>query len=204
MINEFKMEIQNKESQISPVDVYRYSNFFRNYIESTAEGALKNGINLSLLETSSLKESREFLLGLKVELKEALLEAMVSYRFNGAGYILVKPKGEDEDLSKKVNSELPTGFKYLDFQKIINKRESDYIEYLSSSKDLDGVNQKARVIKIDKSRVIIYENYDYVLGSHEPAYTQSLLLNICLLEQIYLEMEKRIRNYNFCFTKTNI
>lgn len=175
--------------------------FFRNYIESTAEDALKNGINLSLLKTSTLKESREFLLGLKVELKEALLEAMVSYRFNGAGYILVKPKGEDEDLSKKVNSELPTGFKYLDFQKIINKRESDYIEYLSSSKDLDGVNQKARVIKIDKSRVIIYENYDYVLGPHEPAYTQSLLLNICLLEQIYLEMEKRIRNYNFLFYK---
>nr|WP_233709128.1 DUF1073 domain-containing protein [Borreliella bavariensis] len=28
---------------------------------------------------------------------------MVSYRFNGAGYILVKPKGEDEDLSKKIN-----------------------------------------------------------------------------------------------------
>lgn len=201
MINEFKMEIQNKESQISPVDVYRYSIFFRNYIESTAEDALKNGINLSLLKTSTLKESREFLLGLKVELKEALLEAMVSYRFNGAGYILVKPKGEDEGLSKKVNSELPTGFKYLDFQKIINKRESDYIEYLSSSKDLDGVNQKARVIKIEKSRVIIYENYDYVLGSHEPAYTQSLLLNICLLEQIYLEMEKRIRNYNFLFYK---
>ncbi len=121
MINEFKMEIQNKESQISPVDVYRYSIFFRNYIESTAEDALKNGINLSLLETSSLKESREFLLGLKVELKEALLEAMVSYRFNGAGYILVKPKGEDEDLSKKVNSELPTGFKYLDFQKLLTK-----------------------------------------------------------------------------------
>ncbi len=45
MINEFKMEIQNKESQISPVDVYRYSIFFRNYIESTAEDALKNGIN---------------------------------------------------------------------------------------------------------------------------------------------------------------
>ncbi|APQ15597.1 phage portal protein (plasmid) [Borreliella garinii] len=201
MINEFKMEIQNKESQISPVDVYRYSIFFRNYIESTAEDALKNGINLSLLETSTLKESREFLLGLKVELKEALLEAMVSYRFNRAGDILVKPKGEDEDLSKKVNSELPTGFKYLDFQKIINKRESDYIEYLSSLKDLDGVNQKARVIKIDKSRVIIYENYDYVLGSYEPAYTQSLLLNICLLEQIYLEMEKRIRNYNFLFYK---
>ncbi|AEW69252.1 Hypothetical protein KK9_1046 (plasmid) [Borreliella garinii BgVir] len=201
MINEFKMEIQNKESQISPVDVYRYSIFFRNYIESTAEDALKNGINLSLLKTSTLKESREFLLGLKVELKEALLEAMVSHRFNGAGYILVKPKGEDEGLSKKVNSELPTGFKYLDFQKIINKRESDYIEYLSSSKDLDGVNQKARVIKIEKSRVIIYENYDYVLGSHEPAYTQSLLLNICLLEQIYLEMEKRIRNYNFLFYK---
>ncbi len=201
MINEFKMEIQNKESQISPVDVYRYSIFFRNYIESTAEDALKNGINLSLFETSTLKESREFLLGLKVELKEALLEAMVSYRFNRAGDILVKPKGEDEDLSKKVNSELPTGFKYLDFQKIINKRESDYIEYLSSLKDLDGVNQKARVIKIDKSRVIIYENYDYVLGSYEPAYTQSLLLNICLLEQIYLEMEKRIRNYNFLFYK---
>ncbi|WP_187983324.1 anti-CBASS protein Acb1 family protein [Borreliella bavariensis] len=201
MINEFKMEIQNKESQISPIDVCRYSILFKNYIESTAEDALKNGINLSLLETSTLKESREFLLGLKVELKEALLEAIVSYRFNGAGYILVKPKGEDEDLSKKVNSELPTGFKYLDFQKIINKRESDYIEYLSSSKDLDGVNQKARVIKIDKSRVIIYENYDYVLGSHEPAYTQSLLLNICLLEQIYLEMEKRIRNYNFLFYK---
>ncbi|WP_236840933.1 anti-CBASS protein Acb1 family protein [Borreliella turdi] len=201
MINEFKMEIKNNKSQINPIDVYRYSIFFRNYIESTAEDALKNGINLSLLETSCLTKGKEFLLSLKVELKEALLEAMISYRFNGAGYILIKPKGENEDLSKKVNSELPTGFKYLDFQKIINKRESDYIEYLSSSKDLNSVNQKARVLKIDKSRVIVYENYDYVLGSHEPAYTQSLLLNICLLEQIYLEIEKRIRNYNFLFYK---
>ncbi|SCW38612.1 Protein of unknown function [Borreliella japonica] len=201
MINEFKMEIKNKESKINPIDVYRYSIFFRNYIESTAEDALKNGINLSLLEASCLKEGREFLLNLKVELKEALLEAMISYRFNGAGYILVKPKGEDEDLSKKVNSELPIGFKYLDFKKIINKRESDYIEYLSSSKDLDGAVDKTRVVKIDKSRVIIYENYDHVLCSHEPVYTQSLLLNICLLEQIYSEIEKRIRNYNFLFYK---
>ncbi|ACN53313.1 anti-CBASS protein Acb1 family protein [Borreliella spielmanii] len=201
MVNEFKMEIKNTNFKINPVDVYRYSIFFRNYIDSTAEDALKNGINLSLLETSCLKEGRDFLSSLKVELKEALLEAIISYRFNGAGYILVKPKGEDEDLSKKVNNELPTGFKYLDFQKIINKRESEYIEYLSSLKDLDGINQKARVVKIDKSRVIIYENYDYVLGSHEPVYTQSLLFNICLLEQIYLEIEKRIRNYNFLFYK---
>ncbi|AJA90723.1 phage portal protein (plasmid) [Borreliella chilensis] len=201
MINEFKMEIKNKESKINPFDVYRYSIFFRNYIYSTAEDALKNGINLSLLETSCLKEGRESLLNLKVELKEALFEAMVSYRFNGAGYILVKPKGEDEDLSKKVNSELPTGFKYLDFQRILNRRESKYIEYLFSYEDLDGAEEKARIVKIDKSRVIIYENYDYVLGSYEPAYTQSLLLNICLLEQIYLEIEKRIRNYNFLFYK---
>ncbi|WKC86754.1 anti-CBASS protein Acb1 family protein [Borreliella kurtenbachii] len=200
IINEFKMEIKNNKSQINPIDVYRYSIFFRNYIESTAEDALKNGINLSLLETSCLKESSSSLFGLKVELKEALLEAMISYRFNGAGYILVKPKSEDEDLSKKVNSELPTGFKYLDFQKIINKRDSSYIEYLSNSKDREGF-EKARVVKIDKSRVIIYENYDYVLGTQEPAYTQSLLLNICLLEQIYFEIEKRIRNYNFLFYK---
>ncbi|WNY64541.1 anti-CBASS protein Acb1 family protein (plasmid) [Borreliella americana] len=200
MINEFKMEIKNNKSQINPIDVYRYSIFFRNYIESTAEDALKNGISLSLLETSCLKEGSKSLVSLKVELKEALLEAMISYRFNGAGYILVKPKSEDEDLSKKVNSELPTGFKYLDFQKIINKRDSNYIEYLSNSKDSDGF-EKARVVKIDKSRVIIYENYDYVLGVQEPAYTQSLLLNICLLEQIYLEIEKRIRNYNFLFYK---
>ncbi|MCD2349222.1 DUF1073 domain-containing protein [Borreliella americana] len=200
MINEFKMEIKNNKSQINPIDVYRYSIFFRNYIESTAEDALKNGISLSLLETSCLKEGSRSLVSLKVELKEALLEAMISYRFNGAGYILVKPKSEDEDLSKKVNSELPTGFKYLDFQKIINKRDSNYIEYLSNSKDPDGF-EKARIVKIDKSRVIIYENYDYVLGVQEPAYTQSLLLNICLLEQIYLEIEKRIRNYNFLFYK---
>ncbi|WPM06392.1 anti-CBASS protein Acb1 family protein (plasmid) [Borreliella sinica] len=201
MINKFKIEMKNKESKISPIDVYKYSIFFRNYIESTAEDALKNGINLSLLETSCLKESRDFLLNLKVELKEALLEAMISYRFNGAGYILIKPKGEDEDLSKKVNNELPVGFKYLDFQKIINKRESQYIEYFFSPEDLDGEDKKTMVVKIDKSRVIIYENYDYVLGSHEPVYTQSLLLNICLLEQIYLEIEKRIRNYNFLFYK---
>ncbi|WKC91295.2 anti-CBASS protein Acb1 family protein (plasmid) [Borreliella californiensis] len=200
MINEFKMEIKNNKSKINPIDVYRYSIFFRNYIESTAEDALKNGINLSLLEKSCLEEGSNSLLSLKVELKEALLEAMISYRFNGAGYILVKSKSEDEDLSKKVNSELPIGFKYLDFQKIINKRDSNYIEYLSNSKDLDGF-EKARVVRIDKSRVIIYENYDYVLGVQEPAYTQSLLLNICLLEQIYLEIEKRIRNYNFLFYK---
>lgn len=61
MINEFKMEIKNNKSKINPVNVYRYSIFFRNYIDSTAEDALKNGINLSLLEMSCLKEGSSLL-----------------------------------------------------------------------------------------------------------------------------------------------
>ncbi|WP_024653626.1 anti-CBASS protein Acb1 family protein, partial [Borrelia persica] len=56
-------------------------------------------------------------------------------------------------------------------------------------------------VKIHKSRLIIYENYDYILGSYTPCYTQGFLLNIYLFEIIYQEIEKRIRNYNFLFYK---
>nr|WKT13955.1 DUF1073 domain-containing protein [Borrelia sp. BU AG58] len=175
--------------RIDPLDLYRYSVFFRNYIESSAEDALRPGIGLEFLN-SSLFDSGFNLFPLELELKEALLEAMISYRFNGAGYILVKPKALDEDLSRGVNDEFPAGFKYLDYDRIRDDRESEHLEYLRG----DGT-----VILVHKSRVVIYENFDYVLKAHAPVYTQSLLLDICLLEQIYIEIEKRIEQYNFLF-----
>ncbi|QFP42347.1 DUF1073 domain-containing protein (plasmid) [Borrelia miyamotoi] len=179
-----------KKQLINPIELYRYSLFFRNYIENAVEDALRPGIKLELLNVSGLDFSN--LQSLSLELSEALLEAMISYRFNGVGYILIKPKVLDEDLRKGVNDELPVGFQYLDYKRLKNDRSSDYLEYLQG----DGTS-----IIIHKSRVIIHENFDYILGVHEPVYTQSLLLDICLLEQIYIEIEKRIEQYNFLFYK---
>ncbi|ASQ29667.1 phage portal protein (plasmid) [Borrelia miyamotoi] len=179
-----------KKQLINPIELYRYSLFFRNYIENAVEDALRPGIKLELLNVSGLDFGN--LQPLSLELSEALLEAMISYRFNGVGYILIKPKVLDEDLSKGVNDELPVGFQYLDYKQLKNDRSSDYLEYLQG----DGTS-----IIIHKSRVIIHENFDYILGVHEPVYTQSLLLDICLLEQIYIEIEKRIEQYNFLFYK---
>ncbi|UPA18991.1 anti-CBASS protein Acb1 family protein [Borrelia puertoricensis] len=187
--NDFENLLFNKYT-IDPLKLYRYSLFFRNYIENSAEDALRPGIRLDFLNSSTL----DFLdlQPLSLELSEALLEAMISYRFNGAGYILIKPKVLDEDLSKSVKDELPVGFKYLDYNRIIDDHSSNYLEYLQD----DGTS-----IILHKSRVIIHENFDYILGEHIPVYTQSLLLSICLLEQIYSEIEKRIGQYNFLFYK---
>ncbi|UPA12657.1 anti-CBASS protein Acb1 family protein [Borrelia venezuelensis] len=187
--NDFENLLFNKYT-IDPLKLYRYSLFFRNYIENSAEDALRPGIRLDFLNSSTFDLSD--LQPLSLELSEALLEAMISYRFNGAGYILIKPKVLDEDLSKSVKDELPVGFKYLDYNRIIDDHSSDYLEYLQD----DGTS-----IILHKSRVIIHENFDYILGEHIPVYTQSLLLSICLLEQIYSEIEKRIGQYNFLFYK---
>ncbi|AHH04022.1 Hypothetical protein BHY_1071 (plasmid) [Borrelia nietonii YOR] len=188
-INNFE-NILFKKYAIDPLNLYRYSLFFRNYIENSAEDALRSGIKLDFLNSPTLDLND--LQPLSLELKEALLEAMISYRFNGAGYILIKPKVLDEDLSKSVNDELPVGFKYLDYKRIRDDYGSNYLEYLQD----DGTS-----IILHKSRVIIHENFDYVLGEHTPVYTQSLLLDICLLEQIYSEIERRIGQYNFLFYK---
>ncbi|APR65366.1 DUF1073 domain-containing protein (plasmid) [Borrelia anserina] len=188
-MNNFERVLFNKYA-IDPLKLYRYSLFFRNYIENSAEDALRPGIRLEVLDSSTLDFNN--LQTLSLELSEALLEAMISYRFHGAGYILIKPKVLDEDLSRSVNDELPFGFKYLDYKRIRDDHSNDYLEYLQD----DGTS-----IVLHKSRVIIHENFDYILGEHTPAYTQSLLLSICLLEQIYSEIEKRIGQYNFLFYK---
>ncbi|AWG43292.1 phage portal protein (plasmid) [Candidatus Borreliella tachyglossi] len=187
VVNRFA-RVLGSEGHINPMELYKYSIFFRNYIENSVEDALRPGIYLEYLGVGFNVDLR--LLGL--ELSDALLEAMISYRFNGAGYILIKPKSLDEDLSRGVNDELPVGFKYLDYRRLRDDRDNDCIQYLRD----DGES-----IVIHKSRVIIYENFDYILGAHAPVYTQSLLLDICLLEQIYIEIEKRIEQYNFLFYK---
>ncbi|WP_024655224.1 anti-CBASS protein Acb1 family protein, partial [Borrelia hispanica] len=51
------------------------------------------------------------------------------------------------------------------------------------------------------SRLLIYDNYDYILGSYTPCYTESFLLDVYLLEKIYIEIERRIDNHNFLFYK---
>ncbi|AFI31806.1 anti-CBASS protein Acb1 family protein [Borrelia crocidurae] len=187
-MNDFEHALFKRYS-IDPLKLYKYSLFFRNYIENSAEDALKCGIKLESLKDSLDYSSLQFL---NLELSNALLEAIISYRFNGAGYILIRPKDLYEDLSKSVNDELPFGFKYLDYNRIKDDHNSDYLKYFQD----DGT-----FIIVHKSRVIIYENFDYVLNEHTPVYTQSLLLDICLLEQIYTEIEKRIGQYNFLFYK---
>ncbi|AYE37110.1 phage portal protein (plasmid) [Borrelia turcica IST7] len=193
------------DANLNPLDLYRYSIFFRNYIENVAEDTLKNGI--TLLKTGAGGVVEEGLCALKVELKEALLNAVISYRFNGVGYILIRTHDDEFDLESEVLNELPIGFTYLDYLRVRDRDyESSYITYSlkTISQDEDApLHEKVsiREVRIHKSRVIIYENYDYILNAYTPVYTKSFLLNIYLFEKIYSEIEKKISNHNFLFYK---
>ncbi|ACH93981.1 anti-CBASS protein Acb1 family protein [Borrelia duttonii] len=187
-------------SKINSYELYKHSIFFRNYINNVAEDVLHNGINLEVIYSTALGGIEDTLDNLKVELKEALLNCIISYRFNGIGYILVKTAGDD-NLDLEINSELPIGFVYLDFGCVRDRgSKSPYVIYSFKEEDDEGVLVR-REVKIHKSRLIIYENYDYILGSYTPCYTQSFLLNVALFETIYQEIDRRIRNYNFLFYK---
>ncbi len=182
--------------KVSALELYRYSIFFRNYIENVAEDCLKNGL---VLESTGRNVSEAELSRLKVQLKNALLNCIISYRFYGIGYVLVKTKDTLLDLEEPVNIELPIGFEYLDHESVRDLGvDFDYITYKvkanNNGNSLDAVN-------IHKSRLIIYENFDYILKRYVPCYTESFLLNIYLFEKIYVEIEKRIENHNFLFYK---
>ncbi|MBB6043726.1 anti-CBASS protein Acb1 family protein, partial [Borreliella yangtzensis] len=181
--------------KISSQELYRYSIFFRNYIENVAEDCLKNGL---VLESTGHNVSETELSRLKVQLKNALFNCIISYRFHGIGYILVKTKDTLLDLEEPVNIELPIGFEYLDHESVrdlgINFDHITYKVKANNGNSLDAV-------KIHKSRLIIYENFDYILKRYVPCYTESFLLDIYLFEKIYVEIEKRIDNHNFLFYK---
>ncbi|WP_420025755.1 anti-CBASS protein Acb1 family protein (plasmid) [Borreliella yangtzensis] len=181
--------------KISSQELYRYSIFFRNYIENVAEDCLKNGL---VLESTGHNVSETELSRLKVQLKNALFNCIISYRFHGIGYVLVKTKDTLLDLEEPVNIELPIGFEYLDHESVrdlgINFDHITYKVKANNGNSLDAV-------KIHKSRLIIYENFDYILKRYVPCYTESFLLDIYLFEKIYVEIEKRIDNHNFLFYK---
>ncbi|MCD2386131.1 anti-CBASS protein Acb1 family protein [Borreliella burgdorferi] len=180
--------------KISSLELYKYSIFFRNYIENVAEDCLKNGL---ILESVDRNVSDFELAGLKLQLKNALLNCIISYRFHGIGYVLVKTKDSLANLEEPVNIELPIGFEYLDYECIRDLGISfDYITYKVENK---GNSYDA--VKIHKSRLIIYENFDYILKRYVPCYTESFLLDIYLFEKIYVEIERRIENHNFLFYK---
>ncbi|WP_418909588.1 anti-CBASS protein Acb1 family protein (plasmid) [Borreliella lanei] len=182
--------------KISSLELYKYSIFFRNYIENVAEDCLKNGL---VLESADRNVSEFELARLKVQLKNALLNCIISYRFHGIGYILVKTKDKLLDLEEPVNIELPIGFEYLDYESIRDLGiDFDHITY--KVKTNNKVNS-FDAIKIHKSRLIIYENFDFILKRYVPCYTESFLLDIYLFEKIYVEIEKRIENHNFLFYK---
>ncbi|WVN92248.1 DUF1073 domain-containing protein (plasmid) [Borrelia turicatae] len=66
-------------SNINAKELYKYSIFFRNYISNVAEDLLKNGITLNSIDTSlNVDDALETL---KIELKETLLQCLISYRF---------------------------------------------------------------------------------------------------------------------------
>ncbi|WP_024654255.1 anti-CBASS protein Acb1 family protein, partial [Borrelia persica] len=139
---------------------------------------------------------------LKIELKSALLQCIISYRFNGVGYILVKTADELNNLNVEVNQELPTGFMYLDYDRVYDTGiDSSYITYYCRKGNKEEAIHGLEQIKIHKSRLIIYENYDYILHSYTPCYTESFLLDVYLLEKIYEEIGKRIETHNFLFYK---
>ncbi|WP_420025178.1 anti-CBASS protein Acb1 family protein (plasmid) [Borreliella yangtzensis] len=182
--------------KISSQELYRYSIFFRNYIENVAEDCLKNGL---VLESTGHNVSEAELSRLKVQLKNALLNCIISYRFHGIGYVLVKTKDTLLDLEEPVNIELPIGFEYLDHESVKDLGINfDHITY--KVKANNNVNS-LHAVKIHKSRLIIYENFDYILKRYVPCYTESFLLDIYLFEKIYVEIEKRIDNHNFLFYK---
>ncbi|XPC97895.1 anti-CBASS protein Acb1 family protein (plasmid) [Borreliella japonica] len=182
--------------KISSLELYRYSIFFRNYIENVAEDCLKNGI---ILECTTNHVSELELARLKVQLKNALLNCIISFRFHGIGYILVKTKDTLVDLERSVNIELPIGFEYLDYESVRDLGvDFDYVTYKVRTNN--GSNS-FDTVKIHKNRLIIYENFDYILKRYVPCYTESFLLDIYLFEKIYVEIEKRIENHNFLFYK---
>ncbi|QMU99828.1 DUF1073 domain-containing protein (plasmid) [Borrelia sp. A-FGy1] len=182
--------------------LYEYSVFFRNYIESTPEDALKNGISLNSLDGEGARTDNTTMLlakTLKVSLKSALRQAMISHRFYGFGYILINTSGMDDDLKLEVNRDIPTGFTFLDPRKIVDnhpKLDKPYIGYLRNvySKDKDETNTN---IQIHKSRLIMYENYDIILDQFVPVYSQGLLTGFKLFEDIYRQINKRIGNFTF-------
>ncbi|MCD2332858.1 anti-CBASS protein Acb1 family protein [Borreliella americana] len=183
--------------KISSLELYRYSIFFRNYIENVAEDCLKNGL---ILESISHNVSKLELAELKVQLKNALLNCIISFRFHGIGYVLVKTKDSLAYLEEPVNIELPIGFEYLDYESVRDLGvDFDYITYKVKSNNNNSNSYDN--IKIHKSRLIIYENFDFILKKYVPCYTESFLLDIYLFEKIYVEIEKRIENHNFLFYK---
>ncbi|WAZ71211.1 DUF1073 domain-containing protein (plasmid) [Borrelia miyamotoi] len=187
--------------KVNARDLYKYSIFFRNYIENVAEDVLKNGISLQST-SSSVTSMCEELDKLKLELKEALMQCIISCRFNGVGYILVKTADQKGDLHLEVNSELPIGFMYLDYSKVQDLGpESSHINYYLKSEAKDISSSGFTTLKIHKSRLIVYSNYDYILGAYSPCYSESFLLDVYLLEKIYQEIEKRIETHNFLFYK---
>ncbi|WP_418905034.1 anti-CBASS protein Acb1 family protein [Borreliella lusitaniae] len=193
MCNLRKAKIVDK---ISSLELYNYSIFFRNYIENVAEDCLKNGL---VLESASRNISEFELDKLKLQLKNALLNCIISCRFHGIGYVLVKTKDSLLDLGESVNIELPIGFEYLDYEFVRDLGiQFDYITYqLKTNNNVNSYDS----VKIHKSRLIIYENFDYILKRYVPCYTESFLLDIYLFEKIYVEIEKRIENHNFLFYK---
>ncbi|WDS47425.1 anti-CBASS protein Acb1 family protein [Borrelia miyamotoi] len=187
--------------KVNARDLYKYSIFFRNYIENVAEDVLKNGISLQST-SSSVTSMCEELDKLKLELKESLMQCIISCRFNGVGYILVKTADHKGDLHLEVNSELPIGFMYLDYSKVQDLGpESSHINYYLKSEAKDISSSGFTTLKIHKSRLIVYSNYDYILGAYSPCYSESFLLDVYLLEKIYQEIEKRIETHNFLFYK---
>ncbi|QMU99780.1 hypothetical protein F0310_05025 (plasmid) [Borrelia sp. A-FGy1] len=61
-------------------------------------------------------------------------------------------------------------------QKLQDSIYSDFIEYLWK----DGID-----ILINRNKILIYENFYYLLKVYKSVYTKTFLLGICILEQRY-------------------
>ncbi|WP_445436365.1 anti-CBASS protein Acb1 family protein [Candidatus Borreliella tachyglossi] len=204
--NFLKERLKLEEIKRYALELYEYSIFFRNYIENTPEDALKNGIQLNFLGDSEgmIDNNSPSQKSLKVKLKDALRSAMISNRFYGYGYILIKTNGIDDDLGRAVNKDMPTGFKFLEPKKIINhnpKFQKDYVEYVRNYHSKEKGELVNENIKIHKSRLIMYENFDSIIDDFVPVYSQGLLTGFELFENIYRQINKRIHNFNFLFYK---
>ncbi|WP_228459438.1 anti-CBASS Acb1 family protein (plasmid) [Borrelia sp. CA_690] len=98
-----------------------------------------------------------------------MFACIISYRFHGIEYVLVKTKNRLLDLEAPCNIELPIGFEYLDCESV-RDLGIDFV-YITYRVKTNNKGNSYDTIKIHKGRLIIYENFDFILKRHVPCYT---------------------------------
>ncbi|QFP42439.1 hypothetical protein F9Y90_04860 (plasmid) [Borrelia miyamotoi] len=105
---------------------------------------------------SSIESMGEELDKLKIKIKDALMQYIISCRFTDVDYILIKTANQPNDLHLKVNSELPIGFTYMDYSRMHDLgADSNHIHYYFKNKAIDISSSGFTTLEMHKNRLII-------------------------------------------------